>query len=175
MNTYAKLIAAAAAVLVVAVAGYQFLPRSGGIGGQPTATPSPSPTLLAKGNFTTSGATVRLDATRAGDEVAGSMTVLGPEGDFTVDLQCERASGTGLLWIAGDVTSSTDSKNAPMNTRAGIVFQRGSPPKALFVFQMNDPRSATCEAFFDDLIAAEGGEPDFAPLAPIVGTLQLGS
>ena len=37
MNTYAKLIAAAAAVLVVAVVGYQFLPRNGGIGGQPTA------------------------------------------------------------------------------------------------------------------------------------------
>jgi hypothetical protein len=44
MNTYAKLIAAAAAVLVVAVVGYQFLPRSGGTGGQPTAQPSPTAT-----------------------------------------------------------------------------------------------------------------------------------
>ena len=35
MNTYAKLIAAAATLLVVAAVGYQFLPRSGGIGGQP--------------------------------------------------------------------------------------------------------------------------------------------
>ena len=51
MNTYAKLIAAAAAVLVVAVVGYQFLPRSGGIGGQPTIAPSPSPALLARGTF----------------------------------------------------------------------------------------------------------------------------
>ena len=47
MNTYAKLIAAAAAVVLVAVIGYQFLPRSGGVGGQPTIPPSPSPTLLA--------------------------------------------------------------------------------------------------------------------------------
>jgi hypothetical protein len=42
MNTYAKLIAAAAAVLVVAVVGYQFLPRQGGVGEQPTAQPSPT-------------------------------------------------------------------------------------------------------------------------------------
>ena len=47
MNAYAKLIAAAAAVLLVAVVGYQFLPGNGGIGGRPTITPSPSPTLLA--------------------------------------------------------------------------------------------------------------------------------
>jgi hypothetical protein len=44
MNTYAKLIAAAAAVLVVAVLGYQLLPGTGGVGGQPTIAPSPSPT-----------------------------------------------------------------------------------------------------------------------------------
>ena len=43
MNTYAKLIAAAAAVVVVAVVGYQFLPGNGGVGGQPTIAPSPSP------------------------------------------------------------------------------------------------------------------------------------
>ena len=51
MNTYAKLIAAAAAVLLVAVVGYQFLPGNGGVGGQPTIAPSPSPTLLARGTF----------------------------------------------------------------------------------------------------------------------------
>ena len=47
MNTYAKLIVAATAVLVFAVVGYQFLPRSGGVGGEPTIGPSPSPMQLA--------------------------------------------------------------------------------------------------------------------------------
>ncbi len=42
MNTHAKLIAAAAAVLVVAVVGYQFLPSNDGIGSQPTLAPSPA-------------------------------------------------------------------------------------------------------------------------------------
>lgn len=173
MNTFAKVIASAAAVLLLIVVGYQVLPWNGGIGGQPTIAPSPSPSLLAQGNFTTDGTTVRLDATGAGDKVAGTMSVLGPKGDFTVDLQCSRATSAGLLWIGGDVTESTDGSNAPKGTRVGIVFQRGSPVKALFVFQMNDPRSATCQAFFDDMIALEG-EPEFTPLAPIVGTVQLG-
>src|SRR5262245_19148050 len=69
MNSYAKLIVAAAAVLLVAVVGYQFLPaRSGGVGGQPsTIEPSPNSSLLARGTFTAKGAPVELDATGAGD------------------------------------------------------------------------------------------------------------
>jgi hypothetical protein len=47
MNTYAKLIGAAAAVLVVAVVGYQFLPRNGGSGAQPTAPPTAQPSPSA--------------------------------------------------------------------------------------------------------------------------------
>lgn len=50
MNTYAKLLLAAAAIVVVAVAGYSILPRTGqGPGGipspSPTTAPTPSPAL----------------------------------------------------------------------------------------------------------------------------------
>ena len=50
MSSFAKLALAAAAVVVVAFAGFQLLPRDGGLGAQPTASPSPtapppSPTL----------------------------------------------------------------------------------------------------------------------------------
>ena len=173
MQTYAKLAAVAAAFVLVAVVGYQLLPRNGGVGGQPTVAPSPSPTLLAHGDFTAVGASVTINATGSSDKVSGTMTAQWYAGNFTVDLQCERATSAGLLWIAGDVTASTDSKNAPLNSRAGIIFQRGSKPKALFVFQMNDPRSGSCQAFIDDMTAALGGAPDFTPVAPIVGTVQL--
>ena len=51
MNTYAKLVVAAAAVIVVALVGYNLVPGRGGVGGQaapptpiPTATPTPTPT-----------------------------------------------------------------------------------------------------------------------------------
>jgi hypothetical protein len=174
MNTYAKLLAAAAAVLVVAVVGYQFLPRNGGIGGPRTIAPSPSPALLARGSFTAQvggGYTVDLDATGGASSVTGSMVVShATNGGFTVDLECTRTID-GLLWIGGDVTQSTYSET-PEGTRAAIVFERGSPVKAIFVWQGSDPRSASCQAFFDDMIAI-GGEPVGA-LEPIEGTVELG-
>ena len=178
MNTYAKLLAAAAAVLVVAVVGYQFLPRAGGPGGQPTIAPSPSPALLARGTFTAQvggGYTVTLDATGGASSVTGSMKVVALEtsGGYTVDLECTRTID-GLLWIGGDVTESTKS-DAPAGTRAAIVFKRGSPVEAIFVWQMNDPRSASCQAFFDDMIAIDGGTGGIgAGMGPIVGTVELG-
>jgi hypothetical protein len=174
MNTYAKLLAAAAAVLVVAVVGYQFLPGSGGPGGQPTIAPSPSPTLLARGTFTVQvggGYTVDLDATGGGSSVTGSMSVTG-DSDFTVDLECTRTIDD-LLWIGGDVMESTSSE-APAGTRAAIVFQRGTPVEAIFVFQFDDPQSASCQAFFDDMIAIGGTEDIQAGLEPIEGTVELG-
>ena len=177
MNTYAKLLAAAAAVVVVAVAGYQFLPRAGGPGGQPTITPSPSAALLARGTFTATvgrGYTVVLDATGGASSVTGSMIVSKRDtnGGYTVDLECTRTID-GLLWIGGDVTESTYSE-APAGTRAAIVFKRGSPVKAIFVWQMPDPRSASCQAFFDDMIAIGGTGELRAGLKPIEGTVELG-
>jgi hypothetical protein len=47
MNTYAKLAAAAAAVLIVGVVGWQLLPGLGGPGGGPSPVPSPSSTPVA--------------------------------------------------------------------------------------------------------------------------------
>jgi hypothetical protein len=44
MSIYAKLAAGAAAILVVAVVGYQFLPSNTGSGGPPTPTAAPTPT-----------------------------------------------------------------------------------------------------------------------------------
>jgi hypothetical protein len=170
MNTYAKLIAAAVAVLVVAVVGYRFLPGTGGVGSQP------SPRLIASGTFLATvggGYTVDIDATGIGDSVTGTMTVdHETNGDYTVDLECARTID-GLLWIGGDVTESTNS-NAPAGTRAAIVLKRGSPVEAIFIWQMDDPRSASCQAFFDDMLALGGTAEIQAGMEPIVGTVELG-
>ena len=131
MNTYAKLIAAAAAVLLVAVVGYQFLPVSGGVGGQPTVAPSPSPALLARGTFGLEGAEVELDATGGGDSVTGSMAVTHESGDFTVDLKCARTTEDGVILIGGDITDST-SPFAQKGAREVIVIKPGSPVHASF-------------------------------------------
>jgi hypothetical protein len=103
------------------------------------------------------GYTVDLDATGGASSVTGSMVVSHAiNGGFTVDLECTRTID-GLLWIGGDVTQSTYSET-PAGTRAAIVFERGFPVKAIFVWQGSDPRSASCQAFFDDMIASGGRE-----------------
>ena len=169
MNTYAKLIAAAAAVLVVAVVGYQFLPGNGGVGGQPTIAPSPSQALLARGTFTAQvggGYAVDLDATGEDSSVTGSMIVSqATKGGYTVDLECTRTID-GLLWIGGDVTESTNS-DAPAGTRAAIILKRGDPVEALFAWQTDDPPSASCQAFFDDMIALDPTADLRAGMEPI--------
>ena len=176
MNTYLKLIAAAAGVLVVAVVGYQlFLPRSGGIGGQPTVTASPSPALLASGSFKAKGAPVQLDATGAGDSVAGTMAVSSDTGGmlFVVDLKCARTAEDGRILIAGDTTEA--SGWATKGTLTAIVLKPGSPVRAVFGFTEDAPSATSCMAYLDGII-----DQSFTTvigdgaLEPIEGTVQLG-
>lgn len=169
MNTYAKLAAAAVAVVVVAFVGYRFLPGSGGIGGQPTTAPSPS--VLAKGTFIAVGSLdTALDATGTALNVDGSLRArdINTAQEFTVDLQCERTVD-GITWIGGDITASTYPEG-PAGTRAGIVVKPGTPAQAIFIFQSSDPRSASCLAFFDEMAALENIAD---ALQPISGTLEL--
>jgi hypothetical protein len=160
MNTYAKLITAAAAVLVVAVVGYQFLPRGSGPGG-------PAP-LLAAGNFTSHGVATRLDARGAGANVTGTMTVSDEGGRATVALECSRMTGGGLTIIAGVVTDSTYGEFFVQGTRVAIALQRGSPVKAFFHFPEGPPPS-TCPAFLDIVPDSLTNEV----LEPINGSVEL--
>ena len=165
MNTYVKLIAAAAAVLVVAFAGYQLLPRSAGVGGDPTIAPSPSPSLLARGSFNVpdDNATV-LDATGDGANVTGTMTV---SDNITVDLECTRTTEGGLIVIAGTVSDSAE-ESFPEGSRFAIILERGSPVKAGFMFDEALP-GVTCLDFLDGPIDAEVG----SGLRPIEGDIEL--
>ena len=129
-NTSAKLIVAAAAVLVVAVAGYQFLPRNGGIGGQPTIAPSPSPVLIARGSFREHDwGPVQFEASRVGSSVTGRLTVAAKDdwGPITVDLQCVRETEDGIVMIGGYITVGNQIWAA--GGPALIAIQRGSPPR----------------------------------------------
>ena len=86
MNVYAKVIAAAT-VVVVTIAAYQFLTRGAGFGGR-TTTPLPSPVLLVRGNFMTSvGEVVALDATRGGFQRDGPHDGVGAWPERAICLQ----------------------------------------------------------------------------------------
>ena len=184
MNTYAKLIVAAAAVLVVAVVGYQFLPASGGVGGEPTIAPSPSPSLLARGTFTAQGITAELDATGSGADVAGTMALSqsGTSNSATVDLECARTTAEGLIEIGGVLTESTWDPNAqdwndgfPTGQRVAVIFEPGPPVKAIWNVTSADQGVASCAAMFEDLDkSADEILPGSMPGAPIQGTVEFG-
>jgi len=175
MNGFVKLIAGAAAVLLVAVVGYQFLPRGGGIGGEPTLEPSPSPSVLARGTFTAKGAPVEIDATREGDSVSGTMTV-GDNGDtvFAVDLNCAQAAEDGRILIAGDATESNGDWVKKGDFTA-IILKPGSPVHAVYAFGSDASSATTCSSFLEGIIdqrfttvIGDGA------LEPIQGTVELG-
>ena len=101
MNTYVKLIAAAAAVLVVAVAGYQLLPRGGGTGGQPTGRPSvtttSSPTATSSPSATSSLTAGAVPAIVDGPLAAGTYRLRPfPTAAMTID-----ATVPGGGWFGG--------------------------------------------------------------------------
>lgn len=178
MNTNLKFAIAAAAVLAVAVVGYNFLPGGGGVGG-PTATPSPSLAPLAVGNFDSHGGSIELDATGDGAAVTGTMTytdVGGADlGGFTVDLACTRTTDGGLIIIGGPVIESTKGyvESAPEGKNIAIVLERGSPVKAEIWVEHPDPHEPNCPAFLESI--PDLGDPDRDPTAlePIEGTIEL--
>lgn len=171
MRTQAKLIAAAAAVLlVVAVAGCQSQPASSGDGGQPADASSPSPALLASGTFRfpPMGTAVELDATGEGSDVTGTMTVSDAASSLTVDLECTLTAEDGRILIGGDIADSTFDE-MPKDTRYAIVFTPGSPVQAIFAWQGTDlARAPSCMAFLEDM------SPEMIGGAPIEGTVELG-
>jgi hypothetical protein len=184
MSTYAKLIAAAAAVVLVAVVGYQFLPASGGVGGEPTIEPSPSPSLLARGNFTVHGITAELDATGSGADVAGTMSLSqsGTTNRATVDLECARTTAEGLIEIGGLVTDSlfvADDEDwhegFPEGRKVVILFEPGSPTKGFWWVSLADDPVASCAALFETMDSGGKTLPGSPGLAPVQGTVEFGS
>jgi hypothetical protein len=166
MNTVAKFIAAAAAVLLVAVVGYQFLP---------TIASSSSSTLLASGTFSAKGAPVELEATRDGDIVTGTMTVADDAGGtlFAVDLTCARTADDGRILIGGDTTEATAW--ATKGDVTAIVLKPGSPVHAVYAFAADAPSATGCTEFLEEIVdqpftTAIGD----GALEPIEGTVELG-
>ena len=175
MNTYAKLIVAAAAVLVVAVVGYQFLPRSGGVGGEPTTAPSPSPSVLARGTCTAKGVPVELEATGAGDSVTGTMTVGEASAPvFAVDLACALTAEDGRVLIGGDTTESNGDW-VKVGDFTAIVLKPGTPVHAVYGFGSDAPSAPSCteflESIVDDHFATAIGDGALEPIRD--GTVEL--
>lgn len=168
MNKLALTAVAAAAVLAIAVVGYNLLP---GLGNRaPGAGPSPSPSPLAVGNFVSHGVTAQIDARGSGANVTGTLTVEDAGLRATVALECSQTDDR-FVEIGGLVTESTFDDNFPEGRRVGVIFERGSPLKAVwYIALLEEPLVESCEELVEDLIV----EDEFgAALEPIQGNVTL--
>lgn len=164
MNTYAKLIAAAAAVLVVAVLGYQLLPRSGGIGGQPTTAPTPSPTAAPGGtvHYELDGApaTTDVDVVADGTTVSGTaVTTLTTRGTHTVRLECVDRDGD--TWALAGTVEQTTVPGEDAGAWSAVIVRNGTPQQ--IAIWLSDPKAegSDCDGWLASSI-------DLADLGPDV-------
>ena len=186
MNSFTKLIAAAAAVLAVAVIGYTTLPGIGIVG--PGATPPPSPSLIARGSIDERDwGPVEFEATRDGASVTGRMTIGTVEeplsdptlGFLVVDLQCARTTEDGLIMIGGYITDGAGGRFTTWHagTLAGLVLKRGSPVLVkVWVGAQSIPATETtdCAAYLDASLAWDRATfPDLG-WAGAGGAVELG-
>lgn len=153
-----------------------------GCEGTVSESPSPSPALLARGNFVTNvREVVRLEATREGSSVTGRMTVSAQGQNepyaFIVDLQCAGTTEDGLIMIGGVTTDATGQEAPQEGTWAGIVLERGSPVGASTWRRGVESNAASCLAFLDEQDMRERSThpgPDGDWTDPIEGTVELG-
>ena len=135
------------------------------------ATPSPSPALLAVGNFTSHGLTAQIDARGAGDSVTGILTVSESDLRATVDLECSRTTD-GLVIIGGLVSDSTFDDNFPEGHRVAVIFEPGPPVNAVwYIAHIDEAPVDTCQALVEDMIQPEEAAPG---LEPIEGSVEFG-
>jgi hypothetical protein len=114
LNIYSKLAAAALAVVVVAVIGYQLIPsRPGGIGGVPTAAPSPTPSPTP--SATPLATSSQLPVTDTGALPAGTYEIGSP---FPVRVTVTVPAG----WH-GEIFALYTDVWAGSSTDGGLFFQ----------------------------------------------------
>src|SRR6185503_2968270 len=144
---------------------------------------SSSPSLLARGTFTAQGIAADLDATGSGADVAGTMALSqsGTSNSATVDLECARTTAEGMIEIGGLITESAWDPNAqdwnegfPTGQRVAVIFEPGSPVKAIWDVTAPDQGVTSCEGMWENLDSEGPILPGSPGLDPIQGTVEFG-
>jgi hypothetical protein len=141
MNLYAKLGAAAAAVVLVAIVGYTVLPRAGGAGGQaspnPTLAPTPSPSAAPSAS----------SALPSGYPISGLL----PAGNHTTKTFTPRFTFTTPEGWINDGDESTFYSLFPDTVANRAEFARTGDPAQGIVVASDRPRPwLLCEAWEDN-------------------------
>ena len=117
----------AAAVIAVLVIGSQLLgtPASGGVGGAPSAAPSPTP-FGGTVQLQDDGATItEVDAVADGASVSGTAVTTLSTGTHTVRLEC--ATRDGDTWALGGTTEQTTVPDERAGDWSTVIVRDGSP------------------------------------------------
>jgi hypothetical protein len=174
-----KLGFAAAAIIAVAILGVSYF--SGTVGGPPDPTATPTVVTLASGSFTAPlgdfGTAFDIEATGTGDDVSGSMEVSGPQGAYSVDLQCAQTTDDGRLMIGGEVNEST-SEFIVDGVYVAMMLAPGTPVGTFWWADVlpddEVPSPAdSCPGFLDTIFNDPEFPPDGSHLRPITGDLEL--
>jgi hypothetical protein len=146
---------------------------------------SPSPSLLARGSFTSHGIAAELDATGSGADVAGTLALSQSNTDnrATVDLECARTTADGLIEIGGVVTDSLFDVDDQAEWHEGfpegrgvvVIFEPGDPVKSIWWVTLADDDVSSCGALFDTIDRSEDEILPGSPgMDPIQGTVDFG-
>ena len=175
MNKFVTIGLGAAAVVAVLLVGstaaiFTFGPGGSGFGGT-NATPSPSPLLIARGDFVEHDwGLVEFEASRVGSNVMGHMTIIGRDdgpGPITVDLQCARETDDGIVVIGGYQTET--------GTPFWVAIKRGSPDRANVRTPLNDSETeTTCLANVDRWLREALTRPLWEPSPVLDGGIEFG-
>jgi hypothetical protein len=107
MNSYAKWLIAAAAVLVVALVGYHLFPSQRGVGGPPvSASPTPSPAITTSPSIDTSPPKLDGSSEQSRPLEPGTYTVTLPGSGVDISFTVPTA---GWTWYGGWFLSKTGS------------------------------------------------------------------
>ena len=173
MNTYAKLFAAAAAVLVVAVVGYQLLPRSNDSVGPPTAQPSPAatPSPTATSSPTETGVRLIVDG-----PLEAGMWRLSPFASGTMTIDATVPDGGWRGGVPNAISGPRGESNGPNGVVVAFLRAQtinsdpchwdhdgnGSP---------SDDGDIVVGPTVDDLAEALAGSSVYEATTPVVATL----
>jgi hypothetical protein len=189
VNTFTKLAAGMAAVLIVAVVAFRLMPGGSSGGGTatpvptitPTATPtptlSPAPSTLSAtpsqaGSFggtvqyrdTGMPFTAEIDAVASGATVTGTAVYTSRDGTHTVRLGC--AARDGDTWaLAGTVEQSTiPGETAAAGYWSRVVVKDASPPQISIWLSADAPTDIDCATFLATFPFADLGPENFIPV-----------
>ncbi len=166
MTSYLR-VAAVIALVAIGSTAAMFTLGPAGFGGT-NATPSPSPVLIARGDFVEHDwGRVEFEASRVGSGVTGYMTIAAKEGwgPVTVGLQCVRETDDGRVMIGGFVT--VRNQIVDVGNPAWVVIKRGNPSAAMVLIPIGEPATQTT-----DCLANMGDDSE--PYAVLDGGIEFG-